>query len=53
MTSIGKYHVVDFFHRHNKEGTIRNMLSYTVGSTLSGTRSLMHGVWNYVSSTIK
>lgn len=52
MTSIGKYHVVDFFHRHNKEGTIRNVLSYTVGSTLSGTKSLMHGVWNYVSSTI-
>ncbi|GAG91890.1 unnamed protein product, partial [marine sediment metagenome] len=30
MANRSKYHVVDFFHRHNKEGTIRNMLSYTV-----------------------
>ncbi len=52
MTNRSKYHIVDFFHRHNKEGTISNVLSYTVGSTLSGTRYLLHGVWNYVSSSL-
>lgn len=52
MTSISKYHVVDFFHRHNKEGTVRNILSYTVESTYSGTKTLFGGIWDYLSYRI-
>jgi len=52
MTSISKYHVVDFFHRHNKEGTIQNVLSYTMGNTLTGTRNVVQGIWDYVSGSI-
>jgi hypothetical protein len=52
MTSTGKGYVIDFFHRHNKEGTVGNLLSYTVGSTYSGTKSLMSGIWNYVSGSL-
>jgi len=52
MTNRSKFHVVDFFHRHNKEGTIRNIVSNTVGYGLSGTTSLMSGIWDYVSSSI-
>ena len=52
MTNRSKYHVVDFFHRHNKEGTIRNMVSTTVGYGISGTANLMAGIWDYVSGTI-
>jgi hypothetical protein len=51
LTNISKYHVVDFFHRHNKEGTIRNILSYTVGSTWSGTRNVVQGIWDYLSGS--
>lgn len=52
MANRSKYHVVDFFHRHNKEGTLKNMLSYTVGYGISGTAHLMSGIWDYVSKTI-
>jgi hypothetical protein len=51
MTSTGKGYVIDFFHRHNKEGTVGNLFSYTVGSTYNGTKSLMSGIWNYVSGS--
>jgi len=51
LTNISKYHVVDFFHRHNKEGTLRNILSYTVGSTWSGTRNIVQGIWDYLSGS--
>lgn len=53
MTNRSKYHIVDFFHRHNKEGTIRNIVSTTVGYGISGTANLMTGIWDYVSNTIK
>ena len=49
VTSMSKYHVIDFFHRHNKEGTLTNMLSYTMSSTLSGTQSVVGGIWDYIS----
>lgn len=52
MTNRSKYHIVDFFHRHNKEGTIRNIVSTTVGYGLSGTTNLISGIWDYVSSTL-
>ena len=52
-TSISKYHIVDFFHRHNKEQTITNVLSYTFNTTLSGTKSIINGVWNYLANTIR
>jgi phosphatidylinositol 3-kinase len=53
MTSWLKASGMDWFHRHNKEGTLRNVVSSTVGSTVSGTKYLMEGVWGYVSKTIK
>lgn len=49
-SSLSKYHVIDFFHRHNKEGTIRNVFSYTLNSTMSGTKSVLGGIWSYISS---
>lgn len=49
VTSISKYHVIDFFHRHNKEGTVRNVLSYTLNTTLSGTKTVIQGIWDYLS----
>jgi len=52
MTNRSKYHIVDFFHRHNKEGTIRNIVSTTVGYGLSGTTNLISGIWDYVSSSL-
>lgn len=48
ITSISKYHIVDFFHRHNKEGTLGNILSNTVDFTLNGTKNLMQGIWSYI-----
>lgn len=52
MTNRSKYHIVDFFHRHNKEGTIRNIVSTTVGYGISGTSNLISGIWDYVSGTL-
>ena len=48
ITSSAKNIAVDFFHRHNKEGTVRNVLSSTVESTYSGTKSMVKGVWDYL-----
>jgi len=52
MTNRSKYHVVDFFHRHNKEGTLRNIVSTTVGYGWSGTTNMMSGIWDYVSRAV-
>ena len=49
MTNQSRYFVVDFFHKHRKEGTISNMISYTVGTTISGTSNLLSGIWDYMS----
>lgn len=51
IAGTGKGYIIDFFHRHNKEATVQNLLSYTVGSTYSGTKSMMSGIWNYVSGS--
>ena len=52
FTNQTKNQVSDFFHRHNKEGTIRNVVSTTVGYGISGTTNLMSGVWDYVSKSL-
>jgi phosphatidylinositol 3-kinase len=56
VTSFSKYHVIDFFHRHNKEKTFKNAISYTLNTTISGTRSalsgtktVIQGIWDYIS----
>lgn len=49
MTNRSKYHVVDFFHRHNKEGTIRNVVSVAAEYGWSGTTNLVTGIWDYLS----
>ena len=48
-SSLSKYHVIDFFHRHRKEGTISNVFSYTISSTMSGTKNMLGGIWGYLS----
>ena len=48
-TNRSKYYVVDFFHRHNKEGTIRNVVSTAAEIGWSGTSNLVTGIWDYLS----
>lgn len=50
-SSLSKYHVVDFFHRHSKRKTISNVFTYTISSTMSGTKNLLGGIWKYLSGS--
>lgn len=47
-TTLSKYHVIDFFHRHNKERTVKNIMTFTLSTTVSGTRNLLSGIWEYM-----
>ena len=49
VTSRSRNYVLDWIHRHNKEQTLSNVLSYTFNSTLSGTKSLMQGIFAYIT----
>ena len=49
-STFSKYHVIDFFHKMNKEATVSNFLSGTISSAYSGTRSLMGGMYSYMFS---
>ncbi len=53
ITNRSKYHIVDFFHRHNKEKTLTNVLTYTLSSTYNGTANMVQGIWDYVSNIIR
>lgn len=51
-SSLSKYHIIDFFHRHNKERTVKNVLTSTITSTYSGTKYLLNGVYSYLYSSL-
>ena len=49
-SSLNKYHWIDWFHKHNKERTVKNMLGTAITSTYSGTKSVLGGLYNYLYS---
>jgi phosphatidylinositol 3-kinase len=51
VTNGYKYQVIDFFHRHNKEQTVKNLMTYTVSASVSGTKNLVVGLWEYLTTT--
>ena len=44
-----RYRLIDFFHRHNKEQTIKNVLSASVNIGVKGTKQFVTGVWDYMT----
>lgn len=51
-SSLSKYHIIDFFHKHNKEKTVKNVLTSTITTTYSGTKHLINGVYSYLYSSL-
>ena len=49
-STLSKYHIIDFFHKHNRESTVSNLLGETINFAYSGTKSLMGGLYSYWSS---
>ena len=45
-----KYAIIDFFHRHNKEQTIKNTMKSTAHTTYTLTKNILSGLWDFVSS---
>ena len=50
-STLSKYHVIDFFHKHNREATMTNFLGGTISSAYNGTKSLMGGLYSYFPFT--
>jgi phosphatidylinositol kinase/protein kinase (PI-3 family) len=46
-----RWGVIDFFHKHNKEKTVRNAVSNTLSVTAKGTKNFLVGVWDYLTTT--
>lgn len=46
-----KYQLIDFFHRHNKESTVSNLVSATLTTTAKSTKNFLVGVWDYITTT--
>lgn len=51
FTNGYKYQVIDFFHRHNKESTMSNIVSLGVTTTARCTKNFLVGVWDYITTT--
>lgn len=49
--STFRYGVIDFFHRHNKEKTVKNVISSTATTTYSATKGIVEKIWNIIMST--
>ena len=43
-----KYGVIDWFHRHNKEETVKNAITSTATTTLSATKGIVATVWDLI-----
>lgn len=46
--SAFRYGVVDFFHKHNKEQTVKNVISATANTTFSVTKNIVAKVWDLI-----
>lgn len=43
-----KWGLVDFLHRHNKESTVKNMVTSTLTIGAESTKNFLIGVWDYL-----
>ena len=46
-----RWRVIDFFHKHNKEKTVRTAVSSTISVTAKSTKNFLMGVWDYLTTT--
>lgn len=49
-TTSYKYALIDFFHKHNKEQTIRNGISYTANNAQKLTKKAFSKIWDFIVS---
>jgi len=45
-----KYAVIDWAHKHNKEQTVKNVLTSTASTTVSATKNIISKVWDLLVS---
>ena len=46
-STLNKYHVIDFFHKHNREATVSTFLENGLSVAYKGTKSLMGNMYSY------
>lgn len=46
-----KYALIDFFHKHNKEQTIKHTIGKTANATYGVTRTVFSKMWDFVTSS--
>lgn len=46
-----RYGIIDFFHKHNKEQTVKTAFSTTASTTYSTTKGLIGKIWDLIVST--
>ena len=46
-STLTKYHVIDFFHKHNREATVSTFLESGITMAYKGTKSLMGSMYSY------
>lgn len=46
-STLSKYHIIDFFHKHNRESTVTNLVGDTISFAYKGTKSIVGGIYSY------
>jgi phosphatidylinositol 3-kinase len=46
-STLSKYHIIDFFHKHNRESTVSNLIGDTFNFAYKGTKNIVGGLYSY------